>query len=84
MHVLVTHVPKLSRGVGSPAKSSQQGLKKLNDNITKHCFKSTSHENEEALLIRQIMLKLNCLEELTDQQHYRIKHTHTCAPLAKQ
>lgn len=34
MHVLVTHVPKLLRDVGSLAKFSQQGLEKLNDNIT--------------------------------------------------
>ena len=58
-------------------KFSQQGLEKLNDDITKAYFKSTNHRNEEAL--RQLMLKLNRLEELTDQQHYRIKHTHICS-----
>ena len=68
MHVLIAHVPKLLRDAGSLAKFSQQGLETLNDDITKHSFKSTNHKNEEAL--RQIMLKLNHLEELTDQQHY--------------
>lgn len=77
MHVLVAHVPKLLKDFGSLAKFSQQGLEKLNDDITKAYFKSTNHRNEEAL--RQIMLKLNRLEELTDQQHSRIKHTHICS-----
>ena len=77
MHALVAHVPKFLRDVGSLAKFSQQALGKLNDNITKHHFKSTNHKNEETL--RQIMFKLNRLEELTDQQHYRIKHTHMCS-----
>ena len=77
MHVLVAHVPKLLRDVGSLAKFSQQGVEKLNDDITKDYFKSTNHRSEEAL--RQIMLKLNRLEELTDQQHFRIKHTHICS-----
>ena len=54
MHVLVAHVPKFLRDVGSLGKFSQQGLEKLNDDITKAYFKSTNHRNEEAL--RQLML----------------------------
>ena len=34
---------------GSLAKFSQQGLEKLNNDITKAYFKSTNHRNEEAL-----------------------------------
>ena len=49
MHVLVAHVPKFLRDVGSLGKFSQQGLEKLNDGITKAYFKSTNHRNEEAL-----------------------------------
>ena len=77
MHVLVAHVPQLLKDFGSLAKFSQQGLEKLNDEITKAYFKSTNHRNEEAL--KQIMLKLNRLEELIDQQHFRTKQTHICS-----
>ena len=77
MHVLVAHMPKLLRDVGSLGKFSQQGLEKLNDDITKAYFKSTNHRSEEAL--RQMMLKMNRLEKLTDQHHFRIKHTHICS-----
>ena len=77
MHVLVAHVPQLLKDFGSLAKFLQQGLERLNDDIKKAYFKSTNHRNEEAL--KQIMLKLNCLEELINQQHSRTKHTHICS-----
>ena len=78
MHVLIAHVPKLLRDVGSLAKFSQQGLEKLNDDITKAYFKSTNHRNEEAL--RQIMLKLN---RLLINNILELS-THTSALLARQ
>ena len=65
MHILVAHVPKFLKDIGSLAPYSQQGLEKLNDDITKDYFKSTNHRNKGAL--SQFMLKLNRLEELTDQ-----------------
>ena len=77
MHVLVAHVPKFLKDIGSLAPYSQQGLEKLNDEITKDYFKSTNHRDHGAL--SQIMLKLNRLEELTDQQYYRTKHLHSCS-----
>ena len=77
MHVLVAHVPKFLKDIGSLAPYSQQGLEKLNDDITKDYFKSTNHRNKGAL--SQIMLKLNRLEELTDRQYYRTKHLHVCS-----
>ena len=63
MHVLVaTFLEKF----GSLAIFSQQGLEKLNDDITKAYFKSTNHHNKTAMI--QIMLKLNRLESLTDNR----------------
>ena len=77
MHILSVHIPSLLRDTGSLAKFSQQGLEKLNDDLTKDYFKSTNHRNEEAL--KQIMSKLNRLEELTDGQYFRTKHKHICS-----
>ena len=77
MHILVAHIPKFLKDIGSLAPYSQQGLEKLNDEITKDYFKSTNHRNKGALT--QIMLKLNRLEELTDQQYCRTKHLHMCS-----
>ena len=65
MHILVAHIPKFLKDIGSLAPYSQQGLDKLNDDITKDYFKGTNHRNKGAL--SQFMLKLNRLEELTDQ-----------------
>ena len=77
MHVLVAHIPEFLKDIGSLAPYSQQGLEKLNDDITKDYFKSTDHRNKGAL--SQIMVKLNHLEKLTDQQYYRTKHLHVCS-----
>ena len=77
MHVLVAHIPEFLKDIESLAPYSQQGLEKLNDDITKDYFKSTDHRNKGAL--SQIMLKLNRLEKLTDQQYYRSKHLHVCS-----
>ena len=77
MHALVAHIPKFLKDIGSLAPYSQQGLEKLNDDITKDYFKSTNHRGKGAL--SQIMLKLNRLEELTDQEYYRTKHLHVCS-----
>ena len=55
---------------------SQQGLEKLNDNVTKHYFGSTNHRDKDALT--QMLLKLNRLEELTDEGAIRPKQLHQC------
>ena len=77
MHVLVAHIPKFLRDIGSLSEFSQQGLEKLNDDITKAYFKSTNHRSEDALT--QILLKLNRMEELMNEHHYRTKHLHLCS-----
>ena len=77
MHVLVAHIPTCLEKFGSLAIYSQQGLEKLNDEITKAYFKSTNHRNRAAL--EQIMFKFNRLEKLTDEQYQRTRQTHTCS-----
>ena len=78
MHVLVAHLPKLMKDHGNIRMFSQQGLEKLNDDITKDYFKSTNHKSGEDSLW-QILFKLNRLEYLTDQECIRIKHSHVCS-----
>lgn len=55
---------------------SQQGLEKLNDNLTKDYFRSTNDQEQDAL--RQLMLKVNQLEELNDKWGEREKQIHHC------
>ena len=73
MHVLVAHVPKFLRDIGSLTEFSQQGLEKL---ITKDYYKSTNR-NEDVL--RQMMLKYNCMEELMNEQYCSTKLLHVCS-----
>ena len=56
IHVLITHI-------GTIVSFSQQGLKKLNDKVTQDYFWSTNHRDGEAQ--KQLLLKLNQLEEMT-------------------
>ena len=48
---------------GTIVAFSQQGLEKLNDEVTQDYFRSTNHRDGEAQ--KQLLLKLNRLEEMT-------------------
>ena len=63
LHVLVSHMPEFLKLYGSISPFSQQGLEKLNDNITKSYFRSTNHRDISSL--HQLLLKLNHIEEVT-------------------
>ena len=76
IHTLVFHVPEFLYLYGSLLPFSLQGLEKLNDNLTKDYFRSTNHQEHDAL--RQLMVKLNRLEELSDKNMERKKQTHYC------
>ena len=76
MHTLIFHVPEFLNLYGSLLPFSQQGLEKLNDNLTKDYYRNTNHQEEGAL--RQLLLKLNRLEELTDKTSERKKQVHHC------
>ena len=78
MHVLVAHLPTIMKDHGNIRMFSQQGLEKLNDDITKDYFKSTNHKSGKDSL-QQILLKLNRLEHLTDEGCIRTKHLHVCS-----
>ena len=73
MHILVSHIPQFIPLYGSLACFSQQGLEKLNDEITKDYFRSTNQCNTESLV--QLMCKLNRLEELS-HDYCRIKNMY--------
>ena len=75
IHILVSHIPQFIKIYGTLAPFSQQGLEKLNDNLTKNYFSSTNHHDSESL--SQLIFKLNRLEELSHDS-YRIKNTHAC------
>ena len=75
MHIFRSHVPQFIKIYGTLSPFSQQGLEKLNDDITKDYFRSTNHHDTESL--SQLMFKLNRLEELSHDS-YRIKNTHVC------
>ncbi|KAJ8018714.1 hypothetical protein HOLleu_43149 [Holothuria leucospilota] len=62
MHVLINHVPDALRLHGNIAHFSQQGLEKLNDNVTAWFFRSSSHIKTEAF--RQVMQKQNRIHHL--------------------
>ena len=49
MHLLVSHIPQFLEMHGTLAPFSQQGLEKLNDNLTKDYFRSTNHRDCDAL-----------------------------------
>ena len=50
MHILVSHIPPFIKLYGSLACFPQQGLEKLNDEITKDYFSSTNQRNTESLV----------------------------------
>ena len=55
---------------------NQQGLEKLNDELTQSYFRSTNHGDGESL--KQLLLKLNRLQELVHSGHSREKQARAC------
>ena len=80
IHLLTCHIPQFLKKYGTIALFSQQGLEKLNDVITKDYFRGTNHRN----CLTQILLKLNCLEELSDEGYVRSKEVYTCKSYKQQ
>lgn len=81
MHLLIAHIPEFLRLYGSLAPYSQQGLEKLNDDVTKMYYRGTNHRIKEAL--EQILLKRNRTEELARQSCSRTKRLHKCTLCGK-
>ena len=76
IHLLVSHISEFLAVHGTIAVFYEQGLEKLNDNVTKNYFRSTNHRDKECL--KQIILKLNRLEELEDNGYGRQKLSDVC------
>ena len=64
IHAMMNHVHEFMRVHGSILPFTQQGLEKLNHNVTKNYFRSSSHRGEAA--IQQLIEKQNRLEHLSD------------------
>ena len=72
IHAMAAHVGQFMRLHGSILPFTQQGMEKLNDNITKIYFQSTSHKGTTALA--QILEKQNRLDFLNDSGACPKKH----------
>ena len=75
IHLLTSHIPEMLELHGSLAAFTQQGVEKLNDIITQDYIKSTNHRD----ILKQVMLKLNRLEDLSDAGCVRTKVKHVCS-----
>ena len=64
IHAMAAHVGQFMRLHGSILPFTQQGMEKLNDNITKIYFQSTRHKGTTALT--QVLEKQNRLDYLND------------------
>ena len=76
MHLLTSHISEFLTVHRTIALFSQQVLEKLNDHVTKYYFQSTNHREEACL--KQVLLKLNRLEELEDSGYAQLKLSHVC------
>ena len=54
----------------------ERAINKMNDDVTKFYFRSTNHHDEASL--KQILQKLNRLEELEDNGYGHLKLLHIC------
>ena len=79
MHLLSSHMAELLEIYKTIALFFQQGLEKLNDDVTKFYFRSTNHHDEA---LKQIPLKLNRLKELEDNGYSCLKLLHIASSLA--
>jgi len=77
MHALVAHLHEFLQSHGAIVPFTQQGLEKLNDVFTQQYFQSTNHREYDAL--KQLLLKQNRLEALTDMGYERTKKVQTCS-----
>ena len=72
----MSHIPEFLDMYGAIVAFSQQGLEKLNEEVTQDYFRSTNHRDSESL--NQLLLKLNRLEEMTYDDYCRKKQIQTC------
>ena len=81
MHVLSYHVPEVMRMYGNISYFCQQGLEKLNDQVTKWYFRSTNFGKSA---LKQIMLKQGRLRMLEENCKRSPKWRVKCSVCQKQ
>ena len=77
IHALVAHVPEFLRIHRTIAPFTQQGLEKLNDQMTRFYFGSSNHRGTDALT--QVLQKKNRLEHLHDEGYERKRRRYLCS-----
>ena len=77
IHTLVAHVPEFLRIHRTIAPFTQQGLEKLNDQMTRFYFGSSNHRGTDALT--QVLQKKNRLEHLHDEGYERKRCRYLCS-----
>ena len=73
IHAMVAHVPEFMTMYGSIVPFTQQGLEKLNDNLTKYFYRISNHHTQDHQALTQVLQKKNRLTYLTDSGCQRKK-----------
>ena len=79
IHAMVAHVPEFMTMYGSIVPFTQQGLEKLNDDLTKYCYRGSNHHTQDHQALTQTLQKKNRLTYLTDSGCQRKKRQVTCS-----
>ena len=77
IHAMVAHLHEFFKIHEAIVPFTQQGLEKLNDVYTQFYFRSTNHHNYDSL--KQLLLKKNRMENLTDMGYEREKNLQKCS-----
>lgn len=77
MHILVKHVPEFLKCYGNLITFTQQGLEKLNNQITIDFARNTNHNYRKLDALKQLMQKKNRVESLKDSKVHREVKTYT-------
>lgn len=77
IHALVAHVPQFMELYGGIVAFTQQGLEKLNDDMTQFFYRGSNHRGQEAL--QQMLQKKNRLTYLCDSGFKRPKRKQVCS-----
>ena len=78
MHILAMHVPEFLKCYGNLVTFTQQGLEKLNDQMTIDFARNTNHNFRNLDALKQLMQKKNRVESLEDDEVQRKVRRYTC------
>ena len=77
-HILAKHVPEFLKCYGNLITFKQQGLEKLNNQITINFARNTNHNYRNLDALKQLMQKKNRVESLEDSKVHREVRSYTC------